>query len=94
MIKKGCLAHPFFILQIMFELFSGKSCLRYSQKLRGLIAERGLTQSKVAAAMGMSQKTFYSKMKSGQFGLDECEALIDILAISNPMEIFFPHLVS
>ena len=65
-----------------------------SQKLRGLIAERGLTQSKVAAAMGMSQKTFYSKMKSGQFGLDECEALIDILAISNPMEIFFPHLVS
>lgn len=58
-------------------------------KLRGLIAERGLSQSEVAKALGMADKTFYNKMKKGGFRTDEAESLIDLLKIQNPIEIFF-----
>ena len=59
-----------------------------TDKLRGVIYERGLTMAKTAAAIGMSQKTFYGKMKSGVFGTDDVDNLIDVLAITNPAEIF------
>ena len=57
-------------------------------KLRGIIAERGLSQRQVARMLDMAEKTFYIKMKSGIFGTDEAEKLTDILAIQNPAEIF------
>lgn len=57
-------------------------------KLRGIIAERGLSQRQVAGMLGMAEKTFYTKMKFGIFGTDEAEMLTDILAIQNPAEIF------
>ena len=59
-----------------------------TDKLRGLIYERGMTMSKTAAAIGMSQKTFYSKMKAGVFGTDDVDHLIDLLAIDDPAAIF------
>ena len=33
-------------------------------KLRGVIAERGLSQSQVAKSLGMAEKTFYNKKVS------------------------------
>lgn len=57
-------------------------------KLRGIIAERGMSQSQVAKQLGMTEKTFYSKMKKGIFGTDEVEKMISLLSISNPIEIF------
>lgn len=57
-------------------------------KLRGIIAERGLSQRKVAAHLGMAEKTFYAKMRKGVFGTDEVEQMIDLLNIANPAEIF------
>lgn len=57
-------------------------------KLRGIIAERGYTQCRVAKALGMNQKTFYEKMKKGVFGTDEAIAMIDLLNIENPAAIF------
>ncbi len=57
-------------------------------KLRGVIAERGLSQRKVAAHLGMTEKTFYTKMKKGVFGTDEVEKMIDLLQISDPADIF------
>ena len=57
--------------------------------LRGIIVSRDMTQQDVARKLGMTPKTFYSKMKKGVFGSDEMEAMIDILAIENPQEIFF-----
>lgn len=57
-------------------------------KLRGIIAERGFSQRQVAKKLGMAEKTFYTKMKTGVFGTDEAEKLIDMLAIVNPAEIF------
>lgn len=57
-------------------------------RLRGIIAERGLSQRKVAEYLGMTEKTFYSKMKKGVFGTDEAERMIELLEIPNPVEIF------
>lgn len=60
-----------------------------TNRLRGIIAERGTSQRQVANHLGVSEKTFYNKMKSGVFGTDEAEQLIRLLKIENPAEIFF-----
>ena len=57
-------------------------------KLRGVIAERGFSQRKVATELGMTEKTFYAKMKKGVFGTDEVEQMVKLLRIENPIEIF------
>lgn len=57
-------------------------------KLRGVIAERGFSQRKVATELGMTEKTFYAKMKKGVFGTDEVEKMVKLLRIENPIEIF------
>lgn len=58
-------------------------------ELKGAIASRGLSQRKVAQKLGISENTFYNKMKKGVFGSDEIDAMIRILNLENPMEIFF-----
>lgn len=58
-------------------------------KLRGIIAERAMSQRDVAKAIGIAPKTFYEKMKKGVFGSDEIDAMISVLDIDNPAEIFF-----
>lgn len=58
-------------------------------KLRGIIAERGLSQSKVAVQIGISPRTFYSKMKNKVFDSNEIEAMISVLSIGDPTGIFF-----
>ena len=57
-------------------------------KLRGIIAERGMTQGQVAQYLGISDKTFYNKMQKGVFGTDEVEELVKLLCIPNPVDIF------
>ena len=65
-----------------------------TDKLRGIIAERGLSQRKVAEQLGMTEKTFYAKMKKGVFDSAEMSAMISVLDIENPADIFFAELVS
>lgn len=60
-----------------------------TNRLRGIIAERGMHQCEVASALGISARTFYAKMKSGVFGTDEAEKMTRILNIPDPAEIFF-----
>jgi len=60
-----------------------------SNKLRGKIAEAGMTQKEVAQKIGMTPKTFSMKMKSGKFGLDEADKIISLLKIKDPSLIFF-----
>lgn len=57
-------------------------------KLRGIIAERGFSQREVAKKIGISEKTFYSKMKNGVFGTDEADRMIELLKIEDPASIF------
>lgn len=60
-----------------------------TNKLRGILAERGLHQTDVAKMLDITPKTFYEKMKKGVFGSDEIEIMVRELKIQNPMEIFF-----
>lgn len=60
-----------------------------TKKLRGIIVECGLSQRKVASKLGISEKTFYSKMKKGVFDSDEMFEMITLLKIKNPSKIFF-----
>lgn len=65
-----------------------------TQVLKGLIVQKGLSQAKMAKIIGITPKTFYDKMKSGVFGSDEIEIMINELEIENPTEIFFGKWVS
>ena len=60
-----------------------------TNKLRGIIAERGLAQQDVAEMIGKTPKTFYAKMKKGVFDSDEIMKMVSGLNIENPTEIFF-----
>lgn len=60
-----------------------------TDKLIGKIAECGYSQKDMADAIGITPKTFYSKMKAGVFGSDEIQIMIDKLSIEDPMAIFF-----
>ena len=46
-----------------------------TDRLKGIIVSRGLTQKEVAEKIGMTPKTFYLKMKIGVFDSDEIEKL-------------------
>lgn len=59
-----------------------------ANKLRGIIAEKGLTQERVAIAIGITPKTFYTKMKKGVFGTDEVMRIVELLNIEDPASIF------
>lgn len=63
-------------------------------KLKGIIAERGLTKRQLAEELGITEKTLYLKMKKGVFDSAEMSAMIRVLDIKNPSEIFFAELVS
>ena len=52
-----------------------------TDKLRGVIAEKGYSQSDIARKIGITPKTFYEKMKIGVFGSDEIQIMIDELLI-------------
>lgn len=60
-----------------------------SNKLKGLIVSKGLTQKQVAKELDITPKTFSLKLKKGVFGSDEIETMINLLDISDPVPIFF-----
>lgn len=63
-----------------------------TDRLKGIIYEKGFSQRKIAKQLGISEKAFYSKMKKGVFDSDEMEMLIQILNIPNPLDIFFTNI--
>lgn len=56
--------------------------------LKAEIARSGLTQASVAKSIGMSESTFWRRLQTKNFGLNEAEALIKLLNIKNPEEVF------
>lgn len=60
-----------------------------TRKLRGKIVENGFTNAQVAKEIGVSEATFSRKMRSGKFGLDDAERLMELLNIEDPCSIFF-----
>ncbi len=57
--------------------------------LKGIIKGRGMTQADVARRLGISLRTFNSKINKGVFGTDEMERMIEILQMEDPGRIFF-----
>jgi len=58
-------------------------------ELKGKMKSKCLTQADVAKKIGISTKTFNSKLNKGIFNSDEISVLIEVLDIKNPNEIFF-----
>ena len=54
-----------------------------TDELRGVIAKNGYSQSDIARMIGVTPKTFYEKMKSGVFGSDEIQIMIEKLKIED-----------
>ena len=65
-----------------------------TNRLKSVFVLNGTTGEEVAKHLGMSPKTFYSRMKKGVFGSDEIEKMIDLLHIDDPMGIFFAQKVT
>ena len=63
-------------------------------RLKGIIVQNEKTQEDVAKYIGITPKTFYSKMKKGVFGSDEIDKMIDYLKIEDPAAIFFAKTVT
>ena len=61
-------------------------------KLRGLIVEHGYSQKDVAQYIGVTAKTFYAKMKTGKFYLNELDKIVELLGIDDPTPVFFKQL--
>ena len=62
--------------------------------LKAEMTRYGYTQKQMAETIGISEKTFNLRMKSGIFGTDEVEKMIEVLHIKNPMDIFFAKQVT
>lgn len=64
-----------------------------TRKLRGMIAERGTSQRKVAHAIGITEKSFYAKMRRGRFWQWEIASMAMFLHLSEVefRAIFFPE---
>lgn len=58
-------------------------------KLKEAIKAQGQTQRTVADHLGISERSFYSKMQRGIFDSDEIEEMVMFLSIKNPSSIFF-----
>lgn len=63
------------------------------QKLKGKMAESGITQEAIADAIGMSRCTFYRKMKrrGDTFTVEEMNKIVNIIPLSREeaITIFF-----
>lgn len=60
-----------------------------TMKLKGIIAERNSSQREVASKLGITQETFYRKMKKGVFNSNEIDTMIKVLSIDDPVAVFF-----
>lgn len=63
-------------------------------EFKAAMVRKGYTQKALAKILGISEKTFYDRMKNKRFGSDEIEKLIKVLEISDPMPIFFSGIVT
>ncbi len=64
-------------------------------KLRGIIAEKRLTQTQISKGMDISLQTLNAKLNNrSPWTLEDCRKLIRILDLENPAEIFFGDNIS
>ena len=64
------------------------------KELRAEMARHGYTQETLAIAIGMSPRTFYNRLKTGDFGSNEIVKLTKVLKLKKPWNIFFANEVT
>ena len=57
--------------------------------LKAAIKMNGLTLASTAKKIGVSESTFWRKIRNNSFTLGEADRLIQVLSIQNPGQIFF-----
>lgn len=57
--------------------------------LKAEMVKNGYTQVTLSEAIGMSPRTFSTRLKTGDFGTKEIEEITSILKLQNPWQIFF-----
>ena len=62
--------------------------------LKAEMVRNGYTQESLAKAIGMTSRTFYNRLKSGDFGCNEIQSIMVLLHIDNPTSIFFAEKVT
>ncbi len=67
-----------------------------TNKLRGIIVEKGMSQAEMASILGITPKTFYQKMNKRVFDSDEIDVMISTLEIPQDkcVDIFFAQFVT
>lgn len=60
-----------------------------TNKLRGLLREKNITQAEAAKLAGISTSTMRRRLETGVFGTDEIDKLINAIGIESPERIFF-----
>ena len=60
-----------------------------TNKLKGKLKEKAMTQKHMARIIGISERSFNSKINKGSFKDNEIAIMIETLEIENPVPIFF-----
>lgn len=64
-------------------------------KLEQEMKQRGISKENMCKELGISRSAFYRKCNGiSQFTLEEIQAIIKLLQLDSPMEIFFVDKVS
>lgn len=53
------------------------------------LIKNGYTYKKMAEALGMSERTFCTRVKKGDFGIAEIDVMLSLLKIDDPRPVFF-----
>lgn len=59
-------------------------------RILGLIAEKRMNKNDVAKAIGLSERTFYDRLKHPEtFTIDELDRLVKFLELDDPASVIF-----
>ena len=78
------------IVNVIRQFERGNARLIKTDLLRGRMAEKGISQPKMAKLLKMSPATFYRKMRKGVFDSSEIEIFLKHLGYDSLLTIFFP----
>lgn len=62
--------------------------------LKAEMVRSGYTQQNLAKELGISSRTFSTRLKTGDFGSKEMETMISTLNLKDPMSIFFANKIT
>lgn len=71
------------------KVTKGGDCMLNVKALKAEMVRNGYNNVTMAKELGITPRTFTTRLKTGDFGSKEIEVMISKLKLNNPMEIFF-----